>query len=281
MKAGRQACTQQAAQGLDSLASKRGKAGWDPFQDTVRVGWGTVCQSCLAQLYGWFLIPDVHAFSYTLTEPATSLCFCPSRFCKSYSVRKRTHRLILKAFGMLKRFPTGCITYSHPPPLPKPASFLRQKTQHKGTRQPKGNWSDGWFSDGAIVSPVSRLPPHLHAPDFQFKAMHSSVNAQKPKATHQEAPASVLKSSWASAKVQLPPTPPPTPLGLLSKPAKDSRARDGTRDHKLTPLLRAAFLWATFTPQNLISYARSCCTPILGAVYTRLNRWVAQSQTRI
>lgn len=124
-----------------------------------------------------------------------------------------------------------------PTPLPKPASFLRQKTQHKGTRQPKGNWSDGWFSDGAIVSPVSRLPSRLLAPDFQYKAMHRSVNTQKPKATHQEAPASVLKSSWASAKVQLPPTPPPTPLGLLSKPAKDSRAWGGKRDHKLTPLL--------------------------------------------
>ena len=208
---------------------------------------------------------------HTLSQASDfPLFFCHSQFPKSCLVRKRTHRLILKAFGMLKHFPAGCSIYSPPPPpFPKPASFLRHKTQHKGTRQPKG--SDGRFSGGAIVSPVSLLPPCLHAPDYQYKAMHSSVNAQKPKATHRAVPASVLKSSWASAKVQPPPTLPPIPLGLLSKSAKDSRAWDGKRNHKVTPLLRAAFLWATFISQSLISHAHSCCTPILGAVATRVN----------
>lgn len=207
-----------------------------------------------------------HTLSHSQQLPFVFL----SQFCKSYSVRKRTHRLILKAFGMLKHFPAGCIIYSHPhpPPLPKPGSFLRHKTQYKGTRQPKGNWSDGRFSGRAIVSPVSFLPPRLHAPDYKYKAMPSSVNAQKPKATHQ---ASVLKSSWALAKAQPPPPPPPIPWGLLSKPAKDSRARDRKRNHKLTPLLRAAFLWATFTSQNLISHAHFCWSPILGAADTRAN----------
>ena len=163
MKAGRQACTRQAAQGLDSLASERGKAGWGPFQDTVRVGQGTVCWNCLAQMYGWFLIPAVHALSYTLTEPATSLCFCPSRFCKSYSVRKRTHRLILKAFGMLKRFPAGCITYSHPPPFLSQPPFWGEKHSTREPGSPKGIGQMGGFPTKLLSllcpasHPVSRL----------------------------------------------------------------------------------------------------------------------------
>lgn len=169
---------------------------------------------------------------HTLSQASNfPLFFCHSQFCKSYLVRKRTHRLILKAFGMLKHFPAGCIIYSPPPPpLPKPASFLRHKTQHKGTRQPKG--SDGRFSGRAIVSPVSLLPPRLHAPDYQYKAMHGSVNAQKPKATHRAAPASVLKSSWALAKVQ-----PPHPFPWACFESLQRTAEPGTGSTTTSSLL--------------------------------------------
>lgn len=146
-------------------------------------------------MHGPFLILDTCALSHTLTEPATSLCHPVTQgSVKRYSVRKRTHQLILKFSGVPEHFPAGCFIYSPPRHfLSRPHSWGTK--QHQGPRQPSENLSLFFFFCSAIISPGSRLLPCLHTADFQCKSTHSGVNAQKHKATHQAASASVLKSS--------------------------------------------------------------------------------------
>lgn len=125
-----------------------------------------------------------------------------------------------------------------------------------------------------IVSGVSASTP-TSTVQTKYRAAHNGVNAQKPKATHQTAPTSALKSALGCSQGLTCPL--RIPLGLLSKPTKDNRAEDRRHHHTLNPLC-SEVPSCHHTHRNfsinfhkLIDLTCSCCTPTLSVVDSTMN----------
>ena len=146
-----------------------------------------------------------------------------SQFCKKLLCPEKDTPANPQVLWNAKVFPCRVHHLFFPPPLPKSTSFLRHRTA-QGTQAAKSEFVRLVVFCSAIVSPVSLFPPGLYPPDFKYKATHSGVNAQKPKAPHQAAPASVLKGLWPRSNCIHPPPTPPHSLGPAFKACKGQQS---------------------------------------------------------
>lgn len=177
-------------------------------------------------MHGPFLILDTCALSHTLTEPATSLCHPVTQgSVKRYSVRKRTHQLILKFSGVPEHFPAGCFIYSPPRHfLSRPHSWGTK--QHQGPRQPSENLSLFFFLQCYYLSwvPPPTLSPHCR--------LSMQVHTQWCECTKAQShtPSSFCFSPEKLPGLQLRSSVPLVILSsLLSKPTKDGSKELRTR----------------------------------------------------
>lgn len=154
---------------------------------------------------------------------------------------------------------------------PHPHHFLSQApfcgtNTAQGNQAAQRNWSDRRFSGRAIVSPVSFTPPRLHAPDYKYKAMPSSVNA-KPKPHTSFSPES---SPGLWPRLNLPSTP-PIPWGPAQSLQRTAEPGTGEMQPQAHSSAQGCLPVSPFTSQNLISHAHFCWSPILGAADTGGN----------
>lgn len=225
----------------------------------------------------------------------TSLCcLCHLEFCnsltQSYFVRKRTNQLILKSFSALKNFPAGCIIYCFSP-LPKSSSFLMHKTQHEGPNQPSPEFV-GLMSFAMVLLSLSS-PSSYPSPYSGLKIQGHARWCELTKTQGH-----TLSSSNFSHEKRpgLQPMPSSHSLGPAFKATKNNGAEkqphSATRPHPNGETLPHAQSSAqrsllhhihrtlfNQTPWTELPCVFICCAPILAAMDTMVDPWVAYRQT--